>query len=215
MKAILTSKFWYQIYLHKLKIRCEWTTFGSYLYGNEIAYILTMFTPSVRLFFGRKFKFSDKMFTMFWRQKTQIMRVWSKKNATRAEYESLRIFLQTVKHFYWYVEKPALRLCKSPMRVKIQRQERSTFGNLFQFLQVSQTVNMTENKSGPLTTIVNKYPTFRDDAVNGCWKYMDGRRVDDNAEGFWRVHNKLYNLREFKKIHPGGEEWLAFTKARA
>lgn len=62
------------------------------------------------------------------------------------------------------------------------------------------------------TTIVNKYPSFRDDVIKGCWKWLEGRREDDNAEGLWRVHNKLYNLKDFAEKHPGGKEWIYLTK---
>lgn len=64
------------------------------------------------------------------------------------------------------------------------------------------------------TTIVNKYPSFRDDVINGCWKWLEGRRADDNAEGLWRVHDKLYNLKDFVQKHPGGSEWLTLTEVR-
>lgn len=73
-------------------------------------------------------------------------------------------------------------------------------------------MKMEENKRVRFTTVLNKYPTFRDDPINGCWKWLKGRRADDNAEGFWRVHDKLYDLRDFKKKHPGGREWLTLTE---
>lgn len=62
------------------------------------------------------------------------------------------------------------------------------------------------------TSILNKYPSHRRDLLNGCWKYMQGRRIDDNAEGLWRVHEKLYDLNEFIGKHPGGEQWLILSK---
>lgn len=68
-------------------------------------------------------------------------------------------------------------------------------------------------KSGvKYTTIVNKYPSFRDDIFKGCWRWLEGRREDDNAEGLWRIHDKIYNLSEFINNHPGGSEWLILTK---
>lgn len=73
---------------------------------------------------------------------------------------------------------------------------------------------MSEGKKVRFTTILNKYPTFRDDVVNGCWKWLAGRRADDNAEGLWRVHDKLYDLNEFVDHHPGGSEWLTLTEVR-
>lgn len=41
---------------------------------------------------------------------------------------------------------------------------------------------------------------------------MASRRNDDNAEGLWRVHDKLYDLNDFIGQHPGGSDWLNFTK---
>ena len=73
---------------------------------------------------------------------------------------------------------------------------------------------MAEKSSNNFASILNKYPSYRDDVFNGCWKYMSGRRRDDNAEGLWRIHDKLYDLKEFKKIHPGGREWLSATEVR-
>lgn len=64
------------------------------------------------------------------------------------------------------------------------------------------------------TTIVNKYPSFRDDLIKGCWKWLKGRRADDNAEGLWRVHDKLYDVTDFVEKHPGGSNWLTLTKVR-
>jgi Cytochrome b5-like Heme/Steroid binding domain len=66
-----------------------------------------------------------------------------------------------------------------------------------------------------LTSIVNKYPSHRNDNLNGCWKYMQGRRKDDEAEGLWRVHDKLYDLTDFIDRHPGGRQWLILTKVSA
>lgn len=43
---------------------------------------------------------------------------------------------------------------------------------------------------------------------------MKSRCNDDNAEGLWRVHDKLYELGEFVDKHPGGKEWLQLTKVR-
>jgi hypothetical protein len=61
-------------------------------------------------------------------------------------------------------------------------------------------------------TIVNKYPSFRDELIKSCWRWLEGRQEDDNAEGYWRIHDKLYNLSDFIESHPGGSEWIALTK---
>jgi hypothetical protein len=62
------------------------------------------------------------------------------------------------------------------------------------------------------STIAHKYPTFRDDKFKSCKKWLDGKRIDDNAEGLWRVHDKLYDLTDFIAKHPGGADWLEVTK---
>lgn len=62
------------------------------------------------------------------------------------------------------------------------------------------------------STIAHKYPTYRDDKPKGCKRWLDGKRIDDNAEGLWRIHDKLYDLSGFIRSHPGGSEWLEVTK---
>jgi len=62
------------------------------------------------------------------------------------------------------------------------------------------------------TTIVRKYPSFRNDQINGCWKYMEGRRKDDGAESYWRVGDRLYDLKRFIDKHPGGQTWLTLSE---
>ena len=44
------------------------------------------------------------------------------------------------------------------------------------------------------------------------FSWLAGKRIDDNAEGLWRVHDKLYDLTDFVQRHPGGAEWLEMTK---
>lgn len=43
-------------------------------------------------------------------------------------------------------------------------------------------------------------------------RWIESRRQDDNAEGLWRVHDKLYDLTDFIKLHPGGSDWIQLTK---
>lgn len=45
-------------------------------------------------------------------------------------------------------------------------------------------------------------------------RWLDGKRLDDNAEGLWRVHDKLYDLTNFVARHPGGPEWLQLTEVK-
>ncbi|XP_070507650.1 cytochrome b5-related protein-like [Chironomus tepperi] len=71
---------------------------------------------------------------------------------------------------------------------------------------------MNPNRETKFNTICNKYPTHRDEYVKGCWKWLKGRRADDNAEGLWRVWDKLYDLSDYVEKHPGGREWLILAK---
>lgn len=63
-----------------------------------------------------------------------------------------------------------------------------------------------------LSKIAHKYPTYRDDVLKGCKRWLDGKRIDDNAERLWRIRDKLYDLTEFIHRHPGGSAWLKVTK---
>jgi hypothetical protein len=73
-------------------------------------------------------------------------------------------------------------------------------------------LKMVNKSSEKHFSVIEKYPSYRDESNNGCWKYMKGRRKDDNAEGLWRVHDKLYNLESFLDKHPGGRTWLELTR---
>lgn len=61
------------------------------------------------------------------------------------------------------------------------------------------------------STIAHKFPTYRDDKLKSCQRWLDGKRIDDNAEGLWRIHDKLYDLTAFIQRHPGGAQWLELT----
>ena len=63
-----------------------------------------------------------------------------------------------------------------------------------------------------LSAVSVKYPSFRDDLMKGSYKWLEGKRLDDNAEGMWRIHDKLYDLKDFTNRHPGGKEWLELTE---
>jgi len=61
-------------------------------------------------------------------------------------------------------------------------------------------------------SVTLKYPSYRDLPFKGVHLWLAGRRRDDNAEGLWRIYDKLYDFSNFKLIHPGGENWLTLTK---
>lgn len=63
-------------------------------------------------------------------------------------------------------------------------------------------------------TLIRKYPTYRDTFINGGWKWIEGKRKDDNAEGLWRIHDKIYDLKNFVEKHPGGKFWIEATEVK-
>ncbi|KAJ6646947.1 Cytochrome b5-related protein [Pseudolycoriella hygida] len=74
------------------------------------------------------------------------------------------------------------------------------------------TIIMSSEKR--FSTIANNYPTFQDInplALNPS-RWMNSRRADDKAEGLWRLHDTLYDLTDFVKLHPGGADWIKFTR---
>ncbi|XP_043279860.1 cytochrome b5-related protein-like [Venturia canescens] len=42
--------------------------------------------------------------------------------------------------------------------------------------------------------------------------FLEARKEIDGAENLWRIGNNLYDLRNFIKSHPGGQEWIAITR---
>ncbi|KAG5676468.1 hypothetical protein PVAND_006300 [Polypedilum vanderplanki] len=69
-----------------------------------------------------------------------------------------------------------------------------------------------ERVESVFSSISDKYPTYRDTLLKVPFRWLDGKRIDDNAEGLWRVHDKLYDLTDFIERHPGGKDWLEITK---
>lgn len=63
-----------------------------------------------------------------------------------------------------------------------------------------------------VTSITNKYPTFRDEPLKTPYRWLEGRRHDDGAEGLWRIYDTLYDLTDFVERHPGGPDWIKLTK---
>jgi cytochrome b involved in lipid metabolism len=62
------------------------------------------------------------------------------------------------------------------------------------------------------SSISTKFPSFRIKSSKSIKKWLDAKREDDNAEGLWRIDNKLYDLINFVQRHPGGADWLELTQ---
>ena len=57
-----------------------------------------------------------------------------------------------------------------------------------------------------------KYPTYRKEPIKYAELWMEGKKVDDNTGGLWRVHDALYDFTDWIYKHPGGSDWLNLTK---
>lgn len=55
-------------------------------------------------------------------------------------------------------------------------------------------------------------PTYRRKAIRTPDLWLEGKRIDDTTEGLWRVHDGLYDFSTFIHRHPGGSDWLNYTK---
>ncbi|XP_067622953.1 cytochrome b5-related protein [Eurosta solidaginis] len=66
----------------------------------------------------------------------------------------------------------------------------------------------TWKKSG----IATKYPSYRNFKLITTKGWQLGKRVDDEAEGLWRIHDGIYDFTDFISNHPGGEFWLEESK---
>jgi len=48
------------------------------------------------------------------------------------------------------------------------------------------------------------------------WKFatqwLKAKRIDDDCDGLWRIHDDLYDLSGWEKYHPGGRNWLDLTR---
>ncbi|XP_050077689.1 cytochrome b5-related protein-like [Anopheles maculipalpis] len=62
------------------------------------------------------------------------------------------------------------------------------------------------------TDITHRYPTFRDEPFKTVHNWLEGKRYDDGAECLWRINDGLYDLEDFARTHPGGAEWIQWTK---
>ncbi|CAB0018217.1 unnamed protein product [Nesidiocoris tenuis] len=53
-------------------------------------------------------------------------------------------------------------------------------------------------------------PEFNTFPEETAW--LESRRKLEGAQGLWRVDNSIYDLTDFAKNHPGGEQWINLSK---
>lgn len=68
----------------------------------------------------------------------------------------------------------------------------------------------SDNSFTPTTGI--QCPKHRDVSYKNAFLWLKDKRDTDGAEGLWRVHDKLYDLRDFIRSHPGGQDWIKLTR---
>ncbi|XP_039750160.1 cytochrome b5-related protein-like isoform X2 [Pararge aegeria] len=56
------------------------------------------------------------------------------------------------------------------------------------------------------------YPLYRDVEPKTTQQWLLGKQIQDGAEGLWRIHDSIYDLTDFVSSHPGGSQWIEFTK---
>ncbi|XP_055596168.1 cytochrome b5-related protein-like [Uranotaenia lowii] len=70
----------------------------------------------------------------------------------------------------------------------------------------------SDSEPQTITSLTRKYPDFQRRTLKTVNRWLDSKRLDDGAEGLWRVHDTLYDLESFAGQHPGGAEWIRLTK---
>ncbi|KAH8246349.1 hypothetical protein KR038_001269 [Drosophila bunnanda] len=60
--------------------------------------------------------------------------------------------------------------------------------------------------------ISRTYPSYRQHMPITGESWLEGKNADDEAEGLWRINDKLYDLTDFAARHPGGAFWIKSTR---
>ncbi|XP_025425694.1 cytochrome b5-related protein-like isoform X1 [Sipha flava] len=51
-----------------------------------------------------------------------------------------------------------------------------------------------------------------DSCIKSADDWIEAHRKEDGADGLWRIHDGLYDLRRWINLHPGGPQWLEMTR---
>lgn len=54
--------------------------------------------------------------------------------------------------------------------------------------------------------------SYRFKSAMSTKQWLEAKRIGDNAEGLWRIDDKIYDLINFIPRHPGGADWLKLTQ---
>ncbi|XP_016945709.2 cytochrome b5-related protein [Drosophila suzukii] len=72
--------------------------------------------------------------------------------------------------------------------------------------------NIEEDVAWKVSGISRTYPSYRQHVPITSESWLEGKHADDEAEGLWRIYDKLYDLRDFAARHPGGASWIECTR---
>ncbi|XP_037817581.1 cytochrome b5-related protein [Lucilia sericata] len=62
------------------------------------------------------------------------------------------------------------------------------------------------------SNISRTIPSYRNHPFITTESWLEGKHIDDEAEGLWRIYDTLYDFTPFISKHPGGSFWLEKTK---
>ncbi|KAH8326049.1 hypothetical protein KR067_013681 [Drosophila pandora] len=69
-----------------------------------------------------------------------------------------------------------------------------------------------EPEDWKVSGISRTYPSYRKYQPITGESWLKGKNADDEAEGLWRINDKLYDLTDFANRHPGGAFWIECTR---
>ncbi|XP_017014055.2 cytochrome b5-related protein [Drosophila takahashii] len=72
--------------------------------------------------------------------------------------------------------------------------------------------NVEEDVAWKVSGISRTYPSYRQHRPITSESWLEGKNADDEAEGLWRINDKLYDLSDFAARHPGGASWIECTR---
>lgn len=74
------------------------------------------------------------------------------------------------------------------------------------------TPNVKDDGDWRVSGISRNYPSYRQHRPITSESWLEGKNVDDEAEGLWRINDTLYDLSDFAARHPGGSSWIECTR---
>lgn len=83
---------------------------------------------------------------------------------------------------------------------------------MFAWTSIDSLLREMENLRFEKSSISSKVPNSHESSSKSVKGWLKAKRLDDDAEGLWRVHDKLYDLVNFVQRHPGGRDWLELTQ---